>query len=260
MMRDASQTSNGAYGPFEEQDDLLREARQQFIAAFPKQCESIDLLLRAIAARGPKGSAEPLRRIAHDTAAAAGTIGFPKLSERASELEMLAAQADKGFNLDVARGLLEALRESFGRELSSPPAWVNADAAYQPDTAVPILVVDDSDDQRQMITDYLQLAGYDPVGLASGGDVLDAARDHQPGAILLEANLPGLDGYSVCRLLKSDPELARIPVIFVTVRSGLEDKLAGLTLGADDYLLKPIDPRELLLHIDMVLRRPRTSR
>jgi two-component system phosphate regulon response regulator OmpR len=61
-------------------------------------------------------------------------------------------------------------------------------------------------------------------------------------------------------LSKSDPDLAQIPVIFVTVRSSLDDKLAGLTLGADDYLLKPVDPRELLLRIDMVLRRPRTTR
>lgn len=254
-MRDPSLTPNGGHG-----DDVLREARQQFIAAFPKQCESIDLLLKAIAARGPKGSAEPLRRMAHEIASTAGTIGFPKLSDRATQLEMLAAQADKGFSLDVARGLLEALRETFSREISSPPAWVNAATAQQTESAVAVLVADDADDQRQMITDYLQLAGYDPVAVARGDQVLEAARARRPGAILLEANLPGLDGYSVCRLLKSDPQLARIPVIFVTGRATLEDKLAGLTLGADDYLLKPIDPRELLLHIDMVLRRPRTPR
>ncbi len=259
-MRDSSHSSEGGYRDVEGADNRLREARQQFIAGFPKQCESIDLLLKTVAARGPKGSTEPLRRIAHEIAATSGIIGFPKLSERASELEMLAAQADKGFSLDVARGQLEALRETFAREISSPPAWVNADASSRSNRAVPILVADDSEDQRQMISDYLQLAGYEPVALASGKDVLQAAREHRPGAILLEANLPELDGYSVCRLLKSDPDLARIPVIFVTSRSSLEDKLAGLTLGADDYLLKPTDPRELLLHIDMVLRRPRTSR
>ncbi len=128
------------------------------------------------------------------------------------------------------------------------------------DAGARILVVDESQDQRQVVTDYLQLAGYEPITLASGEGVVEAARQHQPGAILLEADLPDIDGYSVCRLLKADPELAHIPVIFVTVRSSLDDKLAGLTLGADDYLLKPVDPRELLLRIDMVLRRPRTTR
>ncbi len=240
-------------------DDLLRDARQQFIAAFPKHCQAIDLLLKTIAARGPKGSAEPLRQAAHQVASSAGTIGFPNVSERASELEMLAAQADKGFNLEVARGQLEAMRETFAREISSPPAWLEPPVASQP-VSVPVLVVDESDEQRQLVADDLQLAGYDPVTLASGDKVLEMARTCQPGAILLEANLSGLDGYSVCRLLKSDPDLARIPVVFVTTRSTLEDKLAGLTLGADDYLVKPIDPRELLLRIDMVLRRPRTAR
>jgi len=258
-MRDGSRQPNGGWPPSGGGDDLLREARQRFIAGFPKHCQSIDLLLKTVAARGPRGSAEPLRQIAHQIASTAGTIGFPNVSERASELEMLAAQVDKGFNLEVARGQLEALRETFAREISSGSRDMSQEATYQPEYAIPILVADDSDDQRQLLADYLQLAGYEPVALASGEGVLEAAREHQPGAILLEANLPGLDGYSVCRLLKSDPELARIPVVFVTVRSSLEDKLAGLTLGADDYLVKPVDPREVLLRIDMLLRRQRSG-
>jgi CheY-like chemotaxis protein len=258
-MRDASQKPDGGRAP-SEGDDLLREARQRFIAGFPKHCQSLDLLLKTVAAQGPKGSADTLRQIAHQIAVSAGTIGFPNVSERASEMEMLAAQADKGFNLEVSRGQLEALRETFAREISSPPAWADAERPDQPECAIAVMVVDNGDDQRQMIADYLQLAGYEPVTLASGDNVVDAARKHQPGAILLEANLPGLDGYSVCRLLKCDPDLARIPVIFITERSSLEDKLAGLTLGASDYLVKPVDPREVLLRLDMLLRRQRSAR
>jgi CheY-like chemotaxis protein len=257
-MRNPSQAPGDRWGPSGHREDVRREERQQFIAGFPKHCDSIDLLLKTISARGPKGSAEPLRQTAHQLAGAAGAVGFPNVSDRASELEMLAAQADKGFSLDVARGMLEALRETFAREISSPPSWASA-AAVDSDAGARILVVDESEDQRQVVTDYLQLAGYDPVTLASGDSVVEAARQHQPRAILLEADLPGMDGYSVCRLLKADPELAHIPVIFVTVRSSLDDKLAGLTLGADDYLIKPVDPRELLQRIDMLLRRPRTT-
>ncbi len=258
-MHNTSHPPSDRWGPTGHHEDLRREERQRFIAGFPKHCDSIDLLLKTISARGPKGSAEPLRQMAHKVAGTAGSVGFPNVSDRASELEMLAAQADKGFSLDVARGMLEALRETFAREISSPPAWAS-EPAVESDTGVRVLVVDESQDERQVVTDYLQLAGYEPITLASGEDVIEAARQHQPGAILLEADLPGIDGYSVCRLLKADPEVAHIPVIFVTVRSSLDDKLAGLTLGADDYLLKPVDPRELLLRIDMVLRRPRTNR
>jgi DNA-binding response OmpR family regulator len=188
----------------------------------------------------------------------AGTVGFPIVSERAAELERLAAQADRGFSLDVARGELEALRETFVREIASPPSWAAPQSA-EGQAGIRILVVDDADDQRQLVTDYLRLAGHDPLPLAAGDVVLDAARAHNPRLIVLDANLPGLDGYSVCRLLKSDPDLASIPVVFMTVRSSLDDKLAGLMLGADEYLVKPVDMRELLMRIELLLRKPRSS-
>jgi DNA-binding response OmpR family regulator len=70
---------------------------------------------------------------------------------------------------------------------------------------------------------------------------------------LLDANLPGLDGYSVCRLLKLDPDLATTPVVFMTVRDRLDDKIVGLLLGADDYLIKPVDMTELTLRIQLLL-------
>jgi DNA-binding response OmpR family regulator len=250
--------SSGGWSSPDGAESVLREARQRFIASFPKRCDSIALLIKAIAANGPKGSAESLREIAHQVAGMAGTVGFLNVSERASELELLAAQSEKGFNVQVARGELDALRETFSREITTPPAW----AVPAPPAAfavVRILVVDDAEDQRQLMSDYLRLAGYEPVQLASGDVVIDAARQYRPCAILLDANLPGLDGYSVCRLIKSDPELSGIPVIFATVRSSLDDKLAGLTLGADEYLVKPVDMRELLLRLDLLLRRARSA-
>jgi len=248
--------SNGGWSSPDGADYVLREARQRFIASFPNRCDAIALLIKAIATNGPKGSAESLREIVHQVAGMAGTVGFPNLSERASELELLAAQSEKGFNVQVARGVLEALRETFSREIATPPAW----AVSPPPSATAlarILVVDDAEDQRQLMSDYLRLAGYEPIQLASGDVVIDAARQYRPAAILLDANLPGLDGYTVCRLVKSDPELSAIPIIFATVRSSLDDKLAGLTLGANDYLVKPVDMRELLLRLDLLLRRAR---
>jgi len=257
-MPDTRIMSSGGWISPDGPDGVLREARQRFIASFPTRCDSIALLIKAIAANGPKGSAESLREIAHQVAGMAGSVGFPNVSERASELELLAAQSDKGFNVQVARGELEALRETFSREIATPPSWA-APSSPSPVNAVRVLVVDDAEDQRQLMSDYLRLAGYEPVQLVSGDVVIDAARQYHPGAIILDANLPGLDGYSVCRLIKSDPELSGIPMIFATVRSSLDDKLAGLTLGADEYLVKPVDMRELLLRLDLLLRRARPA-
>jgi DNA-binding response OmpR family regulator len=81
---------------------------------------------------------------------------------------------------------------------------------------------------------------------------LDAARKTHPSVILLDVEMPGLDGYSVCRELKADAALSTVPVVFMTTRARVDDRLVGLTLGADDYLIKPVDPRELLMRLDRV--------
>ena len=82
--------------------------------------------------------------------------------------------------------------------------------------------------------------------------MLDRARAVRPAVVLLDVEMPGLDGYSACRQLKADARLSAIPVLFLTSRMRLDDWLAGLTLGADDYLAKPVDPRELLIRLDRV--------
>ena len=92
----------------------------------------------------------------------------------------------------------------------------------------------------------------------SGDLVVETARAEKPALILLDIAMPRLDGYSACRLLKADPELADIPVIFMTTGANLDDRLAGLTLGADEFLSKPVDMRELVLRIQLLLERSRS--
>lgn len=242
-------------------ETVLREGRQRFIAGFPKRCDSIELLLKAIVARGPRGLTAPLRDIAHQIAGMAGTVGFPTVSDRALELEVQATRTEDGFDLSAASELLERLHGAFADDIAMPPAWAfNAASMPPPAAGQKIFVVDDADDQREMVSGCLRGAGYDPVPIATGDTVVALAKEHQPAMVLLDANLPGIDGYTVCRLLKSDPELASIPVIFMTVRSSLDDKLAGLTLGADEYLVKPLHFPELLLRIDMRLKRVRMAK
>jgi len=240
-------------------ETVLREARQRFIAGFPKRCDSLDTLLKAVAARGPRGLTAPLREIAHQVAGMAGTVGFPTLSDRAAELELLATNTEYGFDLPAARALVTSLHDAFASDMAAPPAWATGVTAPAPG-GVRILIVDDAPEQREMLGGLLQAAGYETIPVEGGDAALKAARDHHPALVLLDVNMPGLDGYAVCRMLKSDAELAGVPVIFSTVRSGLDDRLAGLTLGADDYLVKPIHSAELLLRIDLVLRRTRAAR
>jgi DNA-binding response OmpR family regulator len=116
-------------------------------------------------------------------------------------------------------------------------------------------VVEDDEDQREVVCINLAAAGYVPVPVPSGDLALEAARADRPDLILLDANLPGVDGYTVCRLLKDDAELASTPVLFITTRSSLDDRAVGLTLGADDYLVKPVDMSELVLRIQVLLAR-----
>lgn len=117
-----------------------------------------------------------------------------------------------------------------------------------------ILVVDDTEDIRELL--YLRLVadGYDCVLAKDGEEGLQLAREAQPDLILLDLMMPGLDGYEVCRQLKASPLTRRIPVIFLSARSEIVDRVQGLSLGAVDYISKPFDARELRARIEVALR------
>jgi two-component system cell cycle response regulator len=233
---------------------VLDDTRRRFIASFPTRCDSIRILLDQVAASGPAGPLAALTQVTHRLSGLAGTIGFPTISARASELEVLLDNAESGA-LDAARAraLVDGLREAFAQDIANPPPW----ALPAPSTAqgARILLAEDEPDQRAILTTCLEGAGYVPIAVVSGDLVVQAAQAEKPALILLDIAMPGLDGYSACRLLKADPELAEIPVIFMTAGANLDDKLAGLMLGADEFLTKPVDMRELVLRIQLLLKR-----
>ncbi|MBI1874573.1 MAG: response regulator [Acidobacteria bacterium] len=234
----------------------LLETRQRFIAGFPARCDSICLLVDTVAALGPRGPVTALRQIVHRMTGLAGTVGFPTISDRSGQLEhMLTDPQLPGFEPVRARALVGEIRAAFAGDLAAPPFWVTPEAP--PARAATILVVEDDAEQRELVVARLQDAGYAPIGVESGTDVLDAARTHHPALVLLDVNLPGLDGYSACRLLKADPDLTRTPIIFTTTRASLDDRIAAFTLGADEFLTKPIDLNELVVRVQHTLaRRP----
>ncbi len=117
-----------------------------------------------------------------------------------------------------------------------------------------ILVVEDEAAIAETIVYALQTEGFVPVWKTTGRDALAAMAEHPVALVVLDVGLPDMSGFDVCRELQ---RTSRVPVIFLTARSGEVDKIVGLELGADDYVAKPFSPRELTARVRAVLRRSR---
>ena len=115
-----------------------------------------------------------------------------------------------------------------------------------------ILVVDDDVKTVELVKLYLNRDGYRILTAYDGIEALRLAREKHPDLIVLDLMLPGIDGFQVCRTLRDESD---VPIIMLTARTTDQDKLAGLDLGADDYVTKPFSPRELAARIRAVLRR-----
>lgn len=122
-----------------------------------------------------------------------------------------------------------------------------------------ILVVDDEEDLLKLVEYNLRNNGYQVECASSGEAALDRVRSAPPDLVVLDLMLPGIDGLDVCRIIKSDERTSQVPVIMLTARGEEADVVAGLELGAEDYVTKPFSPRVLLARIKAVLRRGRES-
>ncbi|MEO6318070.1 MAG: response regulator transcription factor [Acidimicrobiales bacterium] len=119
--------------------------------------------------------------------------------------------------------------------------------------AARLLLVDDEDNLRSMLEAALRHSGFEVHPVANGRDAIEAVPAVQPDLIVLDVMLPDLDGFDVCKRLRTGGD--RTPVLFLTARDATEDKVRGLTLGGDDYLVKPFSLEELVARITAVLRR-----
>lgn len=117
-----------------------------------------------------------------------------------------------------------------------------------------ILVVDDEPLIVQQARDYLEHGGFRVISAADGRQALASARQSRPDLVVLDLNLPLLDGLDVCRALRRESD---VPIIMLTARVEETDRLIGLELGADDYIVKPFSPRELVARVRVILRRVR---
>jgi DNA-binding response OmpR family regulator len=120
-----------------------------------------------------------------------------------------------------------------------------------------ILVIEDDDIVARTIERSLRGDEFRVVLASSGVEGLKSARRRPPDMVILDIIMPGMDGYTVCREIRSDPILADIPILFLTAKIKDEDKIAGFKAGADDFLCKPFNVDELILRLRAILRRSR---
>ena len=118
-----------------------------------------------------------------------------------------------------------------------------------------ILVVDDDPNIARLVRSYLEQDGFSVDVLLDGSSVLPAARARRPDLIVLDLMLPGTDGLEITRQLRADPALSTVPILMLTARVDDIDRIIGLELGADDYVTKPFNPREVTARVKAILRR-----
>jgi DNA-binding response OmpR family regulator len=120
-----------------------------------------------------------------------------------------------------------------------------------------ILVVDDEANIRDLATLYLEKEGFSVETAVDGPDAVVRFHQVQPAMVVLDVMMPGLDGFEVCRELRKDQD---VPILMLTARSDDVDKIVGLELGADDYMTKPFNPREMVARVKAILRRAEGGR
>src|SRR2546425_4643311 len=118
-----------------------------------------------------------------------------------------------------------------------------------------LLVVEDEPDIRKLIVLHLERDGFECRTAASGLDAVQEVTSRPPALVVLDVMLPGIDGFEVCRRIRGNADTSAVPIIMLTAKADEVDRVVGLELGADDYLVKPFSPKELVARVRAVLRR-----
>lgn len=126
--------------------------------------------------------------------------------------------------------------------------------------AAKILIVDDDAELLRLIGISLQRAGYEPIAAQSAEIALKKVRSHEPDLVILDVMLPGVSGIDLCRQLRSQAETYPLPIIMLSARTQVDDKIEGLEAGADEYLTKPISPKEMVARVGSLLERTKRLR
>lgn len=118
-----------------------------------------------------------------------------------------------------------------------------------------ILIAEDERDIRDLVAFTLRFSGHEVVSVANGEEAIEATRREMPDLILMDVRMPRMTGYEACEKLKADPQLARIPVVFLSAKGQESEIRTGIAAGAVDYLLKPFAPAELSERVEELLKK-----
>jgi two-component system, OmpR family, alkaline phosphatase synthesis response regulator PhoP len=122
-----------------------------------------------------------------------------------------------------------------------------------------VLIVEDDADIASLIAHFLEKTGFASEIVSDGGRALSRAKESSPDLVILDLMLPGLNGLEVCRALRADEKTASVPIIMLTARGEESERIFGLDVGADDYIVKPFSPNELMARVRALLRRTTPS-
>lgn len=122
-----------------------------------------------------------------------------------------------------------------------------------------ILVAEDNPSVKRLVCYTLERAGYQVLSASNGVEGLRMAREEKPDLLVLDVMLPGLDGFELCHRLRTDPQTAQLPILIFSAKTQDADLSTGLSLGADDYLIKPADPSEIVKRVANLLAKGSTA-
>jgi two-component system invasion response regulator UvrY len=236
--------------------EVLDAARTRFIATFVTQCDAIGILVDKVAASGRRGPVTTLTRVVHRLNGLAGTIGFPTISARASDLEDLLGDAGRGaFDVRRARGVVDAIRKAFDHDLAGPPARPITSpriAAGDP-PAMRVLIVDDHGIVRRglraLLADEFRGAVFGEASNAR--QAVEHLRKARWDLALLDITLPGKSGLDLLKELKVEwPEL---PVLILSGHAEDQFAVRALKAGAGGYMTKDSAQEELTRAVHRIL-------
>ena len=251
----------------------MRNERRQEVADLDAQIADLvrDYLasrkkdVERIAAALARGDLAAIRAIGHNMRGSGRIFGFNRLTAMGTDLQSAAEAADHDAIERLQRRLASYVtRAEVASVVRTRPAVAatlapasnsECDAgAERQSTTEHILVADDQEMNRLLVRHYLEAEGFAVTGVGSGEEVL-AALDHRPlpAAVLLDVLMPGADGFEVCRRIKSDPATLAIPVVLVTALDSRSDRARAAAAGADDYLPKPLNRKQLVARVRALL-------
>ncbi len=238
-----------------EVQEVVDEGRRRFVASFPGRFELLTVLIET-AAGGDVDALLDLRHTAHRLVGRAGATQFLGLAQLAAALETVATpEPGAAFDGAAASRLLGDIWSAFTEERSNVAVKAAPSAAVPAEARQTVLIADDDEDQHYLMSRLLHRAGFKVAVVTRGTEVVAQAQATRPAVILLDVQMPDQDGFTTARQLKAHPDTAGIPLMFLTGRSTVDDRLAGLRIGADDYVSKSVDPRELVLRVQKLCDR-----